>query len=82
MLKGRDKRQPIKCNSCGSEMVFGKEVWMSTNGATLCLRYVCPHRIGERGCGQSRVVELQRTPGEEFKRAGDNIFTMCSNSKF
>ena len=60
MFKGYDKRKPIKCDFCGNEMVFSKEAWSSSDGTVIYLKYVCPSRSDERGCGKSKIVSLQR----------------------
>ena len=69
-----EKRRPIICDWCGSRMVFADEVLKSIDGRSMYLKYVCPHRQGESGCGRTKAVIFGREPNVRLKRTNGNDF--------
>ena len=68
MLEKYDKRQPIICSNCGKEMVFGKEVLKSDRQGSIFLRYICPHRKDESGCGAVKMVSFARESRQKLRQ--------------
>lgn len=56
----RERRHPILCANCGTEMV-GMNRYISSEGNILVL-YVCPRRkkSGEKGCGYQTHAKLKK----------------------
>jgi hypothetical protein len=71
---GRERRRPIICDSCGRAMVFADEVLRSIDGRNMYLRYVCPHRAGEPGCGKTKVVMFGKDPKARLRKTLNNTF--------
>ncbi|MFC1514368.1 hypothetical protein ACFL5X_00505 [Candidatus Omnitrophota bacterium] len=68
------KRNPTICDSCGTHMVFADEVLKSIDGRGTYLKYVCPRRTGEKGCGKTKRVLFERNPSDRLKRIEANSF--------
>ncbi|MFC1599212.1 hypothetical protein ACFL2W_00320 [Candidatus Omnitrophota bacterium] len=69
-----EKRDPVLCDKCGSEMVFAKEVFYSAKGDWVYLKYICPQRTGEQGCGSVKRIRFEKEPRVKFRRTGSNSF--------
>ena len=55
-------------------MVFAKEVLYSPKTAIIYLKYVCPKRTGETGCGAVKKVHFERDPDVKFRRTTGTNF--------
>lgn len=63
-MPGKEQeRKPIICDYCGREMVFSKEVLIPPRSAYIYLKYICPRRKGEPGCGAVKKVRFKREKG-------------------
>jgi hypothetical protein len=69
-----ENRHPITCKNCGLQMIFGNEVLRSPRNGSVYLKFVCPHRSGEAGCGKVRRVRFEREPKQRFRRTKANNF--------
>ncbi|MBN2120837.1 MAG: hypothetical protein JW734_07275 [Candidatus Omnitrophica bacterium] len=69
-----EKRKPIICETCGVQMVFADEVLKSIDGRNIYLKYVCPHRAGEPGCGRVKAVPFAREPDVRLRRTRESSF--------
>jgi len=69
-----EKRDPIVCDRCGTKMEFCQEILYSPRDTAVYLKYVCPHREGEQGCGAVKRVCFQREQDLKFRKAFDNFF--------
>jgi transcription elongation factor Elf1 len=70
-----DRRHPVICNTCGKEMVFAKDIMKSNHSGSIYLKYVCPSREGERGCGSVKMVKFSREPNTRYVREEHNSFS-------
>ena len=69
-----ERRRPVTCDSCGVTMVFADEVLRSVDGRETYLKYVCPHRAGEPGCGRTKAVMFGREPRVRLRKTPGNNF--------
>lgn len=58
-----ERRRPVKCDICKSEMLFDGEIVISPKaGREIYVRYVCPRREKEKGCGATKMIIFKRKP--------------------
>ena len=69
-----EKRQPVICSHCHSEMVFAGEILKSIIGGHIYLKYVCPRRQGELGCGTTKMIPFQKEPKVKLRRLNSTSF--------
>jgi hypothetical protein len=69
-----ERRHPVICDVCGSKMVFADEVFKSVDGRNMYIKYVCPHRMGEQGCGKTKAVIFGKDPNVRLKKNLNNHF--------
>ena len=55
-----EQRKPTRCDLCGTKMVFGEEILKSIDGRSVYLKYICPRRGQEPGCGQIKHIRFSR----------------------
>ena len=63
----KNRREPVICDRCGTEMVFGKDIFESSKGDHLYVKYVCPCRQGELGCGAVKMVRFAKESDLKFR---------------
>lgn len=69
MQYGLSERKPILCPKCQTEMIFTKKITPPAIGDSLIgLRYRCPTRKGEKGCGEIKEEIIELTTGEALFR--------------
>ena len=69
-----ERRRPVICDRCGCKMIFADEILRSVDGRNTYLKYVCPHRAGEPGCGRTKAVIFGKEPNVRLKRTSNNSF--------
>lgn len=69
-----ERRRPINCDFCGAKMVFADEALRSIDGRNMYLKYICPHRAGEPGCGKTKAVIFGKDPKVRLKKTLKNSF--------
>ena len=62
----KENRESIMCSKCGANMVFAKEVLDSPKDNVIYLRYICPQRTGERGCGTTKMIPFEKEPKVKY----------------
>jgi hypothetical protein len=55
-------------------MVFADEALRSIDGRNMYLKYVCPHRSGEAGCGKTKAIIFGKDPKVRLKKTLNNRF--------
>lgn len=69
-----EKRNPTRCDVCGTTMVFGGEFLKSIDGRCTYLKYVCPRRTNEQGCGRVKRVLYEKASDARLKKLDASSF--------
>jgi len=64
---GREKRRPVLCANCETQMVGMNKYIILKDNKELYVWHVCPRRkkSGENGCGHKIPVEIEKNRGSE-----------------
>jgi hypothetical protein len=55
-----ERRHPVRCDVCNREMVFANMVRASRGGKNIYVKYICPTRGGESGCGATTWISFDK----------------------
>ena len=56
-----ERRHPVKCERCNTEMAFAKVIKLVRRTEDVHVKYICPTREDESGCGVSTWIAFEKT---------------------
>lgn len=68
-----EKRRVVACDRCGCKMVFAGEILKSKRSSRIYLKYLCPRRAEEPGCGLAKMIRLGRSERLKLKAISDYL---------
>lgn len=56
-----ERREPVVCDVCKHVMEFSGEIMASPDGGDIYVKYVCPRRDNEKGCGAFKLILFKKS---------------------